>query len=401
MGRQMAGAVEYLSPILMVAWLTFTGITCYGAHYYLRTVDRRHVLTAHPATVVIIPIRGVPAGFAELWAALRAQTYDRWRLIFAVESETDPACAAIRDATDRAPPPWPVEIVVAGFATESSQLNRNCLAAAGRVRPEDEIVVFSVADMVPPPHWLEQTVYPLTLPGIRLVSAFPLMVPNDQRLSTAVSCAMCLSLAIVPRVPQRSNTAWGGTLGLRRETLESLDLERWWRDTASDDCTMTRAIWEKGGYVVGPRAMLIPSRESLSWRESIAMWRRWFTNVRLYWPLHWLGTALGSLVPIAGWAATIPLAAQGNAVAIGVFATAVGLHHWRATLRRRLRLATSPGHDDRLWALVDRWGAPAWCVLRAGLIWSALFVRTTRWAGRVYRIDGPHRVRVIEGPGAS
>jgi hypothetical protein len=318
-----------------------------------------------------------------------------------VESETDPACAAIAQAMERARPPWPVETVVAGLATESAQINRNQLAAIGRLRPGDEIVVFSVADIVPPPDWLAQTIAPLTAPGMRLVSAFPLLLPNDRRLSTAFSCAMGQSFAVVPRLMWHSSVATGATMALRRETLEGLEIERWWRDTVADDCTLTRAIWEKGGAVVGTRVMLIPSRESLTWRESISMWRRWFMNMRLYLGPHWFGTALGALIPIAGWAATIPPAVQGNAAAIGVLATAVGLHHWRSTLRQRLRLAVSPGHDDALLALVDRWGAPAWSVLRATLIWSVLFMRTMRWAGHVYRIDGPHRVRVIERPGAS
>jgi hypothetical protein len=188
---------------------------------------------------------------------------------------------------------------------------------------------------------------------------------------------------------------------LRRHTLDQLDLSRWWSDTISNDCTMTRAVWEKGGAVSGGLVTLIPSRESMGWIESIHLWRRWYLNIRLYLPRRWLVVAVGSLVPIAGWAAVIPLAIDGSPAAIGVLGVAVGLHHWRATLRRWLRLTLSPGHDDRVMALADRWGAPVWCVLRAVIIWSVLFMRTARWAGRVYRVDGPHRIRVIDGPAAS
>ena len=396
----MPGIAEYFTPIALAVWLTFSALSLYGTHFYLGGVGHRYQLALHPAAVVIIPIRGVPDCFPELWATLLAQTYDRWRVMFVVESETDPACAAIKEAMQRSRPPWSIEIVVAEAATESSQLNRNCLAAIGRLRPEDEVVVFSVADMVPTPECLAQTIHPLNTRDIWFVSAYPFMLPSDSRLSTAVSCALCESLACIPRVPQRSNIAWGGTMALRRQTLETLDLSRWWGSTISNDSTMTRALWEKGGSIFGGRVMLIPSRESFGWIELMRLWRRWYLNARLYLPLYWLGAAVGSLVPIIGWATAVPLAIEGNLAAIGILGIAVGLHQWRATLRRRLRLALSPGHDDRVLAWADRWGAPAWCVLRAGIIWSVLFMRTVHWAGRVYRIDGPHRIRVVEGPAA-
>jgi hypothetical protein len=389
----MVEAGWYLVPL--TAWIVFSAAGLYGTHLYLGGVGHRYRLPAHPATVVIIPIRGVPAGFAELWAAMLAQTYDRWRVMFVVESAADPACAAINEAASRAPPPWPFEIVVADATTKSSQLNRNCLTALARLRPEDDVAVFTVADMVPPPHWLAQTVHPLTTAAVWLVTAYPLMFPADRRLSTAVSCVLCQSLACAPRFPETAGIAWGGTMALRHQTLRKLDLQRWWGDTISNDSTMTRAIWEKGGTVFGRRVMLIPSRESFEWLELIRLWRRWFLNARLYLPMHWLGAAIGSLIPIAGWATAIPLAAAGNIVAIAALGAAVGLHQWRATLRQRLRVALSPGHDDRLLVLLDRVGAPAVSVLRAVLIWSAPFARTVRWAGRVYRVDGAHQIRVV------
>jgi cellulose synthase/poly-beta-1,6-N-acetylglucosamine synthase-like glycosyltransferase len=395
----MPGVAEYFIPIALVAWLIFSAVSLHGTYFYLRGVGHRYQLAVHPAAVVIIPIRGVPECFSELWAALLAQTYDRWRVMFVVESETDPACAAIRAEMERARPSWPIEIVVAGATTKSSQLNHNCLAAIRRLRPEDEVVVLTVADMVPAPEWLAQIIHPLNTPAIWFVSAYPFMFPADRRLSTAVACALCQSVACVPRIPETTGIAWGGTMALRRQTLETLDLQRWWGGTISNDSTMTRALWEKGGSVYGGRVMLIPSRESLSWIELVRLWRRWYLNARLYLPLYWLGAAVGSLIPIVGWATAIPLAIGGNVAAIGVMATAFGLHQWRATVRRRLRLALSPGHDDRVLALADRWGAPAWCVLRAAIIWSVLFMRTVRWAGRVYRVEGPHRILVVEGPG--
>jgi hypothetical protein len=394
----MIGVGNYLSLIALAAWLIVSAGSCYGAFFYLRGVGHRYELTARPATAVIVPMRGVPENLAEFWAALHAQTYPNWRLIFVVESESDPAHAAIVTQLERSNPAAAAEIVVAGNTSRCSQLNYNYLAAIGRLRPEDTVVVFAVADMIPPPEWLDETVQPLNTPSIWLTSAYPLMVPTDRRLATAFSCVICLSTATVPRFPESFSVAWGGTMGLRQATLKTLDLERWWGHTISNDSTLTRAVWEKGGTVFGNRVMLIPSPTSVGWRELFRLWRRWYLNARLYLPRHWLFAALASLIPPLGWATAIPLAWSGSKAAIGTLAVAIGLHHLRATLRGRLRRALRPGHDDRLVALVDRWAAPVTALLGAAIIWSALFARTTEWAGRVYRIDGPHRIRVLRGP---
>jgi cellulose synthase/poly-beta-1,6-N-acetylglucosamine synthase-like glycosyltransferase len=391
---------EYLPQIALAAWLIMSAVSCYGAYFYLRGVGHRYDWAASPAAAVIVPMRGVPENLAELWATLHAQTYPRarWRLIFVVESEADPAHAAIVAQLQKSLPAASAEIVVAGNTTRCSQLNHNYLAAIRRLRPEDAVVVFAVADVVPPPEWLDETIHPINTPTIWLASAYPLMVPTDSRLSTAVSCEICMAMATVPRYPERLSIAWGGTMALRQSTLKTLDLDRWWGRTISNDSTLTRAVWEKGGTVFGNRVMLVPSPTSVSWRELLRLWSRWFLNARLYLPRHWLAAAAASLVPPIGWAAAIPLAWTGDKLAIGALVLAIGLHHARATIRGRLRRTLWPNHDDRLIALVDRWAAPLCTLLRAAIIWSTLFARTTEWAGRLYRIDGPHRIRVIRGP---
>jgi cellulose synthase/poly-beta-1,6-N-acetylglucosamine synthase-like glycosyltransferase len=387
---------EIFVLVVLAAWLTFSATACFGVYFYLRGVNKRYRLGRERQVAVIIPIRGASPHFPKLWDGLRAQTYQAWRLMFVVESDSDPACAAIMRQLEHAPLPRPVEIVVAGPAVKCSQVNHNCLAAVSRLQPQDEFVVFAAADMIPPPDWLAQATHPINTPSIWLASAFALMLPSDGRLSTAAACALCQSLACVPRFPERFSIAWGGTMAVRRHTLESLDLQRWWSDTVSLDSTITRALWEKGGRVFGTRPMLLPSLESLGWLETVRMYRRWYLNARLYLPRLWIASAFGSLVPIAGWLVSVPLAVRGNVIAAVALAIAFGLNQVRATQRQRLRKALSPGHEERVLALADRWGAPAWCVLRAAIVWSVLFMRTAHWAGRVYRVDGPHRIRIVD-----
>jgi hypothetical protein len=88
----------------------------------------------------------------------------------------------------------------------------------------------------------------------------------------------------------------------------------------------------------------------------------------------------------------LPLAVTGNEVAIGTIVIAYALDYMRARLRERIprKLWGIESHARVKW--LDRWATPAWLALHAAVIWSTLFGRTIRWAGRIYRIDNSKRL---------
>lgn len=395
----MQGINQYLLLVLWTLWLLISALSCFGAYYYGRWLGRRKPFNKTPFVAVIIPIRGVPESLPDLWEALCAQTYKNWRLIFSLEAKTDPAYTALSKLIAKSRPVSSVEIVIAGLATDTCQLNHNHLAAVGTLRPSDEIVVFSVSDIVPPPEWIEQTIEPLDNPDVWIVSAIRFLYPIDDRLSTAFAAAMDITIATLPRRPNRFSVAWGGTMALRHETLDALGMERWWRGALTDDLTLTHAIKQRGGFVFGRRIRLLPSPESCSWKELWSAWRRWYLIIRLYAPVVWLGAAAATTLPIVAWLTAIPQALMGNRFAIGALAAAFVLNQLRATFRDRLRRTLPAAARLRWVAIVDRWATPLRLILQCALLWASLFARTTRWGGRVYRVDGPWRVSIVEGPG--
>ncbi len=140
---------DVLPLVAMLAWLATAAIGCYGVHHYQHRLGRTVTADSSAQIVVIIPVRGVPDNLPALWQGLLAQTYAPWRLVFAVESRTDPAFAALsRLATTGR---LPVEIIVAGRATDTGQKVHNQLAALATLRPEDGMILFADADIVPPP----------------------------------------------------------------------------------------------------------------------------------------------------------------------------------------------------------------------------------------------------------
>src|SRR6185295_14159303 len=92
-------------------------------------------LAATPRAAIIVAVKGGDPEFEECLKRLFAQDYPAYRVIFAVESETDAAVAAIepyrRAAPDR------VALVVAGLAKHEGQKTTNLLAAVARLSADD------------------------------------------------------------------------------------------------------------------------------------------------------------------------------------------------------------------------------------------------------------------------
>lgn len=384
--------MDHLLLVPLLAWLAVAAISCFGVYHSQR--DRRPIVSrGGPPAVLIIPIRGVPPRLAELWQGIQAQTYRPFRVIFAVESAADPAHAALMSLPDGPP----VEIVVAGATTQRGQKVHNTLAALRTLRPDDAIIVFADADIVPAPDWLARLIRSLNDRVVDIGSGNRWLMPTDNRWATAFVCVISSSISTVPRL-RPFNVAWGGSMVMHRQAVAALEIEQCWDLAVLDDLPLTRAVLAHGGRVNGPRDALVPSPVAYSWKEAIAFGRRQYLFVRMHAPAQWMLAATATTIPLLGWAVALPLAVTGSKTAIGVIVAANVLDHMRAYFRRRV--------PRKLWGMeisprvawLDRWATPAWLAVHAFVIWSTLFGRRITWANRTYVLDSRQRVvRIIGG----
>lgn len=347
-------------------------------------------LDYRPTTVIIIPVRGVPAHLNDFWRGICSQKFGPFRIAFAVESVSDTAYAALQALTGGPEK----EIVVAGSAVDRGQKVHNQLAALRTLRPSNSVVVLADADIVPGENWLVGLVTPLFDPEIEVVSGYRWMAPVDERWSTAFVCVANASIASLLRL-RPLNLAWGGSTALRRRTLDELALESCWKRAVLDDLPLTRAVHRRGYRVYGPRDVLVLTPVSYSWKEAIAFGRRQYLFVRMHAPSRWLLAAGATTVPLIGWATAIPLALRGDMLALAVLIAANILDHFRAHLRRRVSAKLFGADLPIRMARLDRWGTPAYLAFHSAIIWSTLLGRTINWAGRVYRLDKNNRVVTV------
>src|ERR1051325_11246400 len=118
-------------PVLLTLWLLWIAQAAWSAYNVRKFHRRAHRVVRRraraidagrlyqPPVAIIIPVKGTAEHFADHVRALAQQRYPRYRLIFTVESEHDPAYPALQEI--RREIAREIAIVVAGRADRGGQ----------------------------------------------------------------------------------------------------------------------------------------------------------------------------------------------------------------------------------------------------------------------------------------
>jgi hypothetical protein len=385
-----------VADAIIAAWILTALLASFGVIRYRLSVRSLSAVADPPSAAVIVAIKGVSARLPDFLDALLGQTYPHYRIVFAVEAQSDPAFAALeflaRDADGR------IELVIAGIASERAQKVHNLLAALAALQPQDGIVVFADADIVPPADWLQQLTRPIALRRARVTSGYRWQTPADCRLATKIVTLADMSIATAAR-DARWNLCWGGSTAIERSLLDSLDLPTLWARVASDDLTLTKALRTTGVPVHGTTRVLVPSPVAYSWSGVFSFGRRQYLLLRCYAPRHWLLAGWTLCVPMVGaalaastaWAGSLGAALSlGSAVMLRLLRHRIRLSIARRTLSPEIVTAVDPSLQ------FGWWGWPLVHAVHTAVFLGSLFGREFCWAGIRYRLRHDGEV-VIQG----
>lgn len=373
---------------LLAAWWAAILLSTYATLLYWRRVRGKPAAELPQGVVLIIPIKAQPGAEPAIRTLLEAclhQLGTKGRLIVAVQSETDPAAAAI--------PPG-ATLVVAGPAPDTrGQKVHNLLHALETLTPHDRFVVFADADLVPAPDWLAQLLRPLALGRAPIASGYRWILPADDALPSRLAALMDWSIATAAR-SRRWNVCWGGSTALTREALDRIDLPHQWHGALLDDLVLTAAARSTGLAIHAPHHTLMVSPVHHDWHSLAAFVRRQYLMARVHSPRHWCLAGLALATPVAGTAAALGAGWPG----LLTIAAALGLQQARARLRVAIaRRVLQPGPTAASAALIrtSAWLLPAAHILHFALWLASAFGRQTVWAGTRYRLRAPDHVEVV------
>lgn len=359
-----------------------------------------------PRTALIIPCKGLDAGFDSNIESFLRQDHTNYQLFFVLGEKTDPAyerlCNIIKQSAQD-PRARDARILIAGRPTSCSQKIHNLLYVIDRLPADFEVLAFADSDIRVRRKWLNLLVLPLYRAKCGVATGYRWFVPTRNNLATLALSAINASIAQLLG-NSRFNHAWGGSMAVRREDFQRWGLAQTWRTTLSDDLSLTLAVKKEGKIVTFVPGCLAASCESITWPRLYEFCRRQFLITRVYTPRTWwlgLFSSLGSVLGLWGTAALAYYAATIQAknlplyVAVAVFFLAG--HFLRAVLRQAMIVQLLREHVPQLrWAIVaDVLGFWLWSIVLLGFILSSAVGRTIRWRGILYKLVSPTRTEVI------
>lgn len=370
-------------------------LSTYAAWKYRQLMEQLGKPLDPTKAVVIVPMKGWSPRSAQFLHSLLSQDHPDYRVIFAIESRADPAARPLEAASSEHPR---VTLIEAGESLACGQKVWNLAQALEHLEPDDAFVVMTDADVILPSAWLSTLNWAVVDQGQDIVTGYRIIVPDSATLAAHLVASINLSVALAPRVTGLT-AAWGGTMAMRRTTLEKLDLAKHWGQALSDDLQLTAAAREKGILVHTNRRTLLVTPWRGGFADLIEFGVRQFRILRLGDPFLHFGMIAFLAIPLAGFAVVAGGLLQGSRLAFGAAPILLGLAAVRQFYRRQV-IETAL---DGVW---DKNAFPWWrdCLLRP--LWWPLFLamallgsfgRTITWAGIRYRCKGP-KVIAIERP---
>ncbi len=258
-----------------------------------------------PFCSIIAPCRGLDADITENLSALFRQDFPRYEIVFVVDGERDESVPVIKSLiAEISEPPassFPrrfvsAKFIVAGKAKNESQKVHNLRRAVLEVSKESEVFVFVDSDARPGADWLRNLIAPLQDKSIGCATGYRWFVQRRGGFSTALRAVWNASIASALGANRAGNFCWGGSLAIRRETFERLNIREKWRGTLSDDFAVTSAMKEADLPIHFVPQCLTATVEDCRFRELLEFSTRQMKITRVCAPSLWKASLIGSFL---------------------------------------------------------------------------------------------------------
>jgi len=358
-----------------------------------------------PLVTVFMPVRGVDEGLRENVAAIFAQHYPSFEVIFIADRPADPALAVIEEArrlfTASAGPA--MQVVIAGQAIDRGQKVHNLAVAVRRAQRTSEVFVFVDSDARPGKDWLRALVAPLRNEALGAATGYRWFVPVRGGIASHLRSVWNAAIASALGGDGKKNFCWGGATAIRRSTFEACRVMDYWRGTVSDDFAMTRALHDANLTIKFVPQCLTASFEDCSFTELCEFTTRQLKITRAYavhlWKSVFLGSTIFVITFFGGIAFVISRAALGRPIATpgvllsGIFAMGAMKSYFR--FRTVSAVVEARGARRTLPALAH---LTLWPFASAFYLYNAIAAVVSRrvsWRGITYELKSPGETVII------
>ena len=246
-----------LLQVLMGAYLVWHALQWLG--YVRRRLNSDPGFYA-PKVAVLCPCKGVEPGLERNLVSLTEFERQNYEIFFILANGSD----AARNIIDRVAKNSRAKahVVVAGPPNGCSEKVNNLRVAIEQLPPEFEVLVFADSDGRPGKSWLHHMVAPLGDVRLGAATTMRWFIPNRNNLPTALLAAW--NAPVVTMLSEKGkNFCWGGGTAIRRSIFEQSGVLDQWKNSVSDDYSLTRALERNNRSI-----MFLPECLTLSYVET-------------------------------------------------------------------------------------------------------------------------------------
>jgi ceramide glucosyltransferase len=353
-----------------------------------------------PRTAVFCPCKGVEPGLERNLTALTEFDHQNYEIFFILASESDPAFSIVKRVAQNSRPK--AQVIIAGTPEDCGEKVNNLRVAIEQLPEDFEFLAFADSDGRPGKSWLKRLVAPLNDSRLGATTTMRWLIPNRANFATALLAAW--NAPIVTMLTEKGkNFCWGGGTAIRRTVFDQAQILDEWRNSVSDDYSMTRALAR-----VGRSIMFLPECLTVSYAETDFAGLFEFTNrqiliTKVYAQETWIPAALTHFLYCVTLLLGVYLTLSNVFATLPAFHLAVltFLPVLLAVIRSALRVA---GVTEALPAVRAQIMSQAWIYLLLTCIVPFLYVvnfaaslitRKTRWRGITYELIAPEQTRIL------
>ena len=213
-----------------------------------------------PRTAVLCSCKGLEPGLERNLTALTEFDHQNYETFFVLASESDPACAIVKRVAASAR--TKAHVVIAEKPEGCGEKVNNLRIAIEQLPADFEFLAFADSDGRPGKSWLKKLVAPLVDARVGATTTMRWMIPNRNNLATFLLAAW--NAPIVTMLNEKGkNFCWGGGMAIRRGMFDQIGVAEDWKNSVSDDYSMTRALQRASRPIV-----FLPECLTLSYVET-------------------------------------------------------------------------------------------------------------------------------------
>ncbi len=360
-----------------------------------------------PIATVFIPCRGLDENLAENLAELTVQDYPEFELVFVVDDRKDDARLVIEKLIEKivkneSTSKLSAKLVIAGRAKHEGQKVHNLRLAVPEASKQSEIFAFIDSDARPNVDWLRNLVAPLEDENVGCSTGYRWFISRTHSFSSQLRSVWNASIASALGPNTLSNFCWGGSMAIRRETFEKLDMREKWRGTLSDDFAMTRAMKEADLPIYFVPSCLTATDEACTFRELFEFTTRQMKITKVYARNLWIASLIGSgFFTLTFWSGFLLLFFVSSwhfRVTFTMLFIIVALGAAKAWFRIKAVKMVLTGYKSQLRKSVF-WQLTLWNISAALFFYNclcALASNVIRWRGIRYRLESPNKTKILD-----